>query len=198
MIRCLIGLLLLSSASAACADPVLLLLLRMMRDQAISASLEAGVGAMRQEAQPQPIHVYALPTPAVQEGGAEQRVRVLIDENFLHLARAQRDTVFDGMQKVLNDPQHAPIRARIVAEFSVKARAVGEGYRMLERLPAEEKRALARQAKAGFRLLPDDQRRQLLDMLQAGLLPVPRDFNDSMLAELSSEDLLARNRRQMD
>ena len=33
--------------------------------------------------------------------------------------------------------------------------------------------------------MPDDERRQLLDILQSGSLPIPRDLRDSMLAEFS-------------
>jgi hypothetical protein len=33
--------------------------------------------------------------------------------------------------------------------------------------------------------MPDDERRQLLDILQSGSLPIPRDLRDSMLAEFN-------------
>ena len=187
MLRCLIYVLLLCSASAAYADPVLILLLRMIRDQAISSSLEAGVTSLRQAPSPRsPAYGFALSSPPVPRGSEESRVRALIDDSFLHLSGAQRDAVFAGMEKVLNDPQHAQIRTQLVAEFTLKARAVREGYRNLDRLSYTEKRTLALQAKEEFRRLPAEQRHQLLEALQAGVLPMPHDLNEIMLAEFGS------------
>jgi len=187
VLRCLIYVLLLCTASAACADPVLILLLRMIRDQAISSSLEAGVTSLRQAPSPRsPAYGFALPSPPVPRGTEESRVRALIDDSFLHLSGAQRDAVFASMEKVLNDPQHAQIRTQLVAEFTLKARAVREGYRNLDRLSHAEKRTLALQAKEEFRNLPAEQRHQLLEALQAGVLPMPHDLNAIMLAEFGS------------
>lgn len=187
MVRCLIYVLLLCSASAAYADPVLILLLRMIRDQVITSSLEAGVTSLRQAPSPRsPAYGFALASPPVPRGSEESRVRALIDDSFLHLSGAQRDAVFAGMKKVLNDPQHAQIRTQLVAEFTLKARAVREGYRNLDRLSDTEKRTLALQAKEEFRRLPAEQRHQLLEALQAGVLPMPHDLNEIMLAEFGS------------
>jgi hypothetical protein len=187
VLRCLIYVLLLCSASAAYADPVLILLLRMIRDQAISSSLEAGVTSLRHAPPPRsPAYGFALSSPPVPRGSEESRVRALIDDSFLHLSGAQRDAVFASMEKVLNDPQHAQIRTQLVAEFTLKARAVREGYRNLDRLSHAEKRTLALQAKEEFRNLPAEQRHQLLEALQAGVLPMPHDLNAIMLAEFGS------------
>lgn len=104
MVRCVVYLLLLCSASAACADPVLILLLRMIRDQVITSSLEAGIASLRQAPSLSPPgYGFALPTPPVPHGSEESRVRALIDDSFLHLSGAQRDAVFASMQKLLND-----------------------------------------------------------------------------------------------
>ena len=74
--RCLIGVLILCSASAAFADPVLLLLLRFARDRAISASIEAGVNSLQQQNStiPSPVYGFALPTPPIPRGSEEQLV----------------------------------------------------------------------------------------------------------------------------
>jgi hypothetical protein len=187
VVRCLIFILSLCSASAACADPILLLLLRMIRDQAISSSLEAGVTSLRQSPSPQsPAVGYVLATPPGPRGTEPSRIRALIDESFLHLSGAQRDAVFAGMEKILNDPQYAKIRMQLVAEFTAKARAVREGYLSLERLSHAEKRTLALQAKEEFRNLPAEQRNELLGALQSGVLPVPRDLSEILLAEFGS------------
>lgn len=211
MIRCLVCVMLLSSASAAYAlDPMLILLLRMMRDQAISSSIQAGIGSLRQESPPQPPQagvgslrqkspsqlpglLFAPPSPS---GTEDERLRALIDESFLHLSAAQRDAVYESMQKILNDPQNAQVRPQIVAAFTSKARAAREGYSILDRLSYAEKRTLAAQAKEEFRNLPAGQRQQMLEVLQSGMLPVPRDFNDIMLAEFNTIPSVAGNEFQ--
>ncbi len=185
MVRCLIALLLLCFTSVAAADPVLLLLLRFARDRALSASLEAGVTSLQQQyaTVPSPVYGFALPTPPVAIGQEEQHIRALLDENFQHLTRSQRDEVFVALQKILRDPQNAREKPRLVAEFALTARAVRESYRGLESLSYAEKKSLAQQAKEEYRLLAEGERRQLLDILQSGSLPVPSDLRDIMLAE---------------
>ena len=187
MVRCLVGVLILFSTSAAFADPVLLLLLRVARDRAVSASIEAGVNNLQQSSTiPSPVYGFALPTPPIARGNEEQQVRALLDENFLHLSASQRDEVFAGLQQILKDPQYARDRSRLIAEFALKARAVRESYRGLDTLTYAEKRSLAVQAKEEYRRLPAGERQQLFEVLQSGMLPVPRDLRDIMLAEFSS------------
>jgi hypothetical protein len=199
MIRCLICVLLLFSASAAYADPILLLLLRMVRDQAISTSVERGVGALQRGATiPSPVYGFALPTPPIPHDSEERHLRALLDDSFLHLSAAQRDAVFAGMRQVLNDPRNAQMRPQVVAEFALKARAVRESYLNLAQLSHAEKRTLATRAKAEFQRLPAGERQHLLEVLQSGMLPVPRDFNDIMLAEFSSVPPAAGAARGLD
>lgn len=188
MVRGVIATILLCYASLACADPVLLLLLRFARDRAISTSLEAGYNSLQQPYAtiPSPVYGFALPTPPVALGQEEQQLRTLLDENFLHLTRSQRDEVFVAMQKILRDPQNAREKPRLVAEFAITAREVRESYRSLEALSYAEKKSLAVQAKEEYRQLGEDERRRLIGVLQSGSLPVPRDLRDIMLAEFSS------------
>ena len=191
--------LMLCSSAAYSIDPILLLLLRMMRDHAISASVEAGVNSLRQAAPPQaPTFGYALPTTPEPQGNAEQRLRTLIDESLLHLSAEQRDAVFAAMQKVLNDPQYAQLSPQILAEFTLKVRAWRESYRQLDRLSYSEKKALVMQAREEFQRLPAEQRQHLLEMLQSGMLPVPRDLNEIMLAEFSSMSRAGGSERRPD
>jgi hypothetical protein len=187
LIRLLICCLLLTCASTACADPILLFLLRMARDKAISASLESGYNTVREpqgSTLPSPVYGFVLPTPPIPHGGEEGRVRTLIDESFLHLSPAQRQAVFAGMQKILGDPTYAQIKPQIVAEFTLKANAVRESYLNLNRLSAGDKRALVMQAREEFRQMSEPDRQELLKVLQTGALPIPRDLNDSLLVEL--------------
>ncbi len=186
MVRWLLCGLLFFSVSVAYADPIVLLLLRMARDKAISMSLEAGVDSVNSGSTiPSPVYGFALPTPPIPRGTEEQRMRVLIDESFLYLTAMQRDAVFTGVQKILEDPRYARAKAQVVAEFTLKANAVRESYLSLDKLSYAEKRALAQQATEEFRRLPAGERRELLEVMQSGALPVPRDFSEMMLAEFS-------------
>ena len=187
MVRCLVGVLILCSASAACADPVLLLLLRMARDRAMSASIEAGVNSLQRHSTiPSPVYGFALPTPPLPIGNEEQQMRALLDENFLHLSAGQRDEVFAGVRKILQDPRYRHDKSRLIGEFALKAREVRDSYRGLDLFTFAEKRSLAMQAKEEYRRLPEGERQRLLAVLQSGVLPVPRDLRDLMLAEFSS------------
>jgi len=198
--RCLIGVLcLVFSTGAAALDPFLLLVLRLIRDQAIAASIERGIGAMRQESAPSaPVFGYALPTPSVLSGAEEERMRTLIDESFLHLTSTQRDAVFASMQKILSEPQHAQTKPLIVAEFTLKARTVRDSYRRLDRLSSAEKRTLAAQAKEEFRRLPPNERQGILEVLQSGMLPMPRDLSAIMLSEFNSIPPATDSSRRLD
>jgi hypothetical protein len=166
----------------------LLLLLRFARDRAVSASIEAGVTNMQRQYStvPWPTYGFALPTPAIERGNEEQQLRALLDENFLHLTADQRDQVFAGMQKIMQDPQNMQNKSQLLAEFAMKAREVKDVYRSLDRLTYSEKRSLAMQAKEEYRRLPDIERQQLVDVLQSGTLPVPRDLRDTMIAEFNT------------
>lgn len=188
MLRSLLCVLLLSLPTAAWSlDPILLLLLRMVRDQVITSSLQAGVEALTEEPQPRaPTFGYALPSSPLEKGSEEQHLKAIVDDSFPHLNSAQRGAVLARMQDILRDPKNAPNKAQIVAEFSLTARTVREGYRQLDSLSRSEKRAIAAQAREEFRRLPAGERKQLLEVLQTGMLPVPRDLSDIMVAEFSS------------
>ncbi|MBI2292721.1 MAG: hypothetical protein HYU73_20850 [Betaproteobacteria bacterium] len=171
----------------------------MMRDHAISASVEAGVNSLRQDAPPQaPKFGYGPPKPLEPQGNAEQRLRKLIDESLLHLSAVQRDAVFAGMQKVLRDPQYAQHSSQILAEFTSTALALREGYLQLDRLSYSQKKALVLQARKEFQRLSAGERQHLLEVLQAGMLPVPRDISEIMLAEFDFASKAAGTERRPD
>jgi hypothetical protein len=184
----LILLLLMSLSTAATAfDPLLLLLLRALRDHAISNSIERGVNSLRQDAiAPAPSFGYALPSPPLQQGTEEGRLRTLIDESFVYLSAAQRDAVFSSLRNILNDPQYAEIRGQIIAEFTIKANSARESYRALAALSGAEKHRLAAQAAEEFKRLAPEEQRDMMSALEAGVLPLPRDLAAAMLAQIKS------------
>jgi hypothetical protein len=186
MVRYLVAALLMVSTSTALADPILLLLLRMARDKAVTASLEASVNNLQRPATiPSPVYGFALPTPAIPRGNEEEEMRAIIDQNFLHLTREQREEVFAALQGKLRDPGYARERLQLIAEFSVTAREVRESYRALDALSTAEKQSLAVRASDEYRNMSENDRRELVDILRSGVLPVPSDLRDIMLAKFN-------------
>jgi len=179
----LIGLVLMGFTQAAvAADPFVLFLLRMLRDQAITSTIEAGI-AGQQPGTPAP----APPVVAAPQADPESRqLRRLIDESFLHLGPQQREELHASLQKMLSDPRNAAVRADIIAEFTRQATAVRDAHSHLSRLSEPDMRRLAAEARVEFARLPADQRRQLLQALQHGVPGMPRALHDLMLAEFRS------------
>ena len=185
--RCAAGALIFAISASAQADPLLLLLLRMMRDQAISNSVEAGLAPLQKPGAPgAPTFGYAMPTAPLE--GAQ--LRKLIDDSFLYLDRSQREDLYSALQKILDDPENARVKPMLIAEFRLKAQSVREGYIGLQKLSTAEKRALVMQAREGFIQLPEAERQELIGALKSRTLPVPRDLNDTIVAEFSSVPML--------
>ena len=169
-------------APAWAADPFVIFLLRMLRDQAISSTIESGVAA-RPPVKPGFAPPAAVAPQAVPEG---QWLRGLIDESFLHLGPPQREELHASLQKMLADPRNAPVRSEIITEFTRQAIAVRDAHRQLSQLTETDMRRAAADARAEFARLPADQRRLLMQALQHGVPGMPRTLHELMLAEFSS------------
>jgi hypothetical protein len=183
--RLIIFCLLCSLAPSANADPILLLLLRMVRDHAISTSVQGGIDSVRNEPSTPVVQGYAFSPPSSTPTNARD-LRTLIDDNFKYLSSEQRDAVYVSMRQLVDDPKYAQDRPQIMAEFALKARQVGASYQSLEKLTDADRRTLLAQAREGYKSLPSAERGELIDALKNRILPIPRDLNDTMLAELSS------------
>jgi hypothetical protein len=170
--------------TAAAIDPLVLFLLRMMRDSAISSALEAGVDSLSEAAPKNPAADIPrlAPLPA-QEG---QWLKALIDESFVHLSAAQREELFASLTRMLNDPRNAQLRSAILAEFTGKAIAMRDAQRRLAGLTTEQMQAVAAEARQEFERLPLAQREQMLRVLQHGIPGMPRQLNEIILAEFHS------------
>jgi hypothetical protein len=166
-------------------EPLTLLLLRMIRDQAISAGIEAGARTLAEKPQAPPMRTWQA-LPALASGTEEEHLRALIDESFAYLAPHQRAAVHQSVMQVVSDPRHAAMKPQIIAEFRIKASTVRETYRMLDRLSAAEKQALATQARDHYRKLDQAQQSELLAAVRSGMLPIPRDLHEIIVAEFSS------------
>lgn len=163
--------------SAQAVEPLTLFLLKMLRDQAISKSIESAVaGASASE-----------PAPLTQVYGiSEEQLRGLIDEGFVHLTPTQRAEVYSSLTRMLADPKNALARPLIIEELAVQASAVRAALERLETLTPAEQRAIVIDARAEYERLSEKERGQLVQLLQTGVAPIPRGLNDQILAALTS------------
>ncbi len=157
------------------AEPLSMFLLKLLRDQAISAGIEHAVtGALA----PPPVpltNVYGI---------TEEQLRGLIDEGFVHLTPAQRAEVYSSLTRILTDPKNALARPLIIEELAVQASVVRGTLERLAALTIAEQRAIVADARAEYARLPEEDRVRLVRLLQARVAPIPRDLNDQILAAL--------------
>lgn len=161
------------------ADPFVLFLLRMLRDQAISSAIESGAKPSPQVRQPPSDTTFVVPQPASEA----DRLRRLIDESFVHLKPEQRRDLHASLLKILNDPGNAAQRGEIVAAFTARAEATRQSHLQLSRLTEDEMRAVAAGARAEFARLPPAERQEMLVALEQGVPGMPRALHEFILAE---------------
>jgi hypothetical protein len=170
----------LQSWTTLAADPLTLILLRLLRDQIITAAAKAAYESAQQAATA-PAPVVAPPrSPYDLDDG---KLRTLIDEGFVHLTSAQRDEVFAAVKRGLADPRNAGARRYIIQELALKAAAVRQAHEQLNNLPEARKYSLVTEAREEYLKLPPEERQQMLAVLQSGVMPIPRDLNDMILSE---------------
>lgn len=180
--RSLLGVFLLIWCSVSFAvEPLTLILLRVLRDQIISSSAQALVEGAQQEGSKPRVAVLP-PSPYLLE---DHKLRALIDEGFVHLTAAQRDEVYSGVRRGLADPKNAHLQPMIIQELALKASAVRQAHERLNNLSYGEKRTIAGQAREEYAGMSAEERRQMIQVLQSGIAPIPRDLNDMMLAEFA-------------
>lgn len=169
--------------TAAAIDPLVLFLLKMIRDSVISSAVEAGVDAAMKPSKPDPLDTLPRLQPPAPEG---QWLKALIDESFAHLSAAQRDELHMSLMRILNDTRYLESRGMILAEFTRQAIAMRDAQRQLAGLSPEQMKAIAVEARREYERLPADQRQEMLKILQHGIPGMPRTLNDVMLAEFSA------------
>jgi len=173
---------------ATCAlafDPFTLFLLRILRDQAITSTIESGVAASQEPARPD----YAVTTPAFkapQPSTESQQIKDTIDASFIHLGPQKRAELHASLMQILNDPKNSASRAAILAEFNAHALELRNSQRMLSRLSESDMKVVAAEARAAYEKLPPQQREQLLQALQQGVPGMPKTLQDLMLAEFGN------------
>src|SRR5687767_5300025 len=141
--------------AAAAVDPLVLFLLRMIRDTAISSAVQAGVESMTAKPESQPVAIPRL-APLPQSEG--QWLRGLIDESFIHLSVGQREELHASLTRMLSDPRYAQSRSTILAEFTGQAIALRDAHMRLAGLTPDQMKAIAVEARREYERLPAAQR----------------------------------------
>ncbi len=113
-----------------------------------------------------------------------ETLRRVIDESFGYLTQTQRTEIFESLNEMLLDPKMGPTRATMIEYFLYKALAVRAAQVELARLSDTQKQRLALQFRAETEGLSEEDRKQLLGLLEQRLLPVPADLNQLLLAQL--------------
>jgi hypothetical protein len=159
----------------ASADPILMFLIGVAREMVISHG--TGSRADRPEA-PLPDVTKVYPGTSVEP----EHLRRLIDDSFLYLSDGQRREIFDALHAALLNPRNAAVRGAMIEYFAEKALTIRAAQLKLARMPWQDKQRMAEEFKADIAGLSAEDQAQLGDLLRSGLLPVPNDLNQLLLA----------------
>ena len=183
MRRFLACMLLVAWPAVAAADPLSAFLVELLRQQIASAIGNAVGEAFEESQRPEKLKPKMLVLPKSQYDLDDAQIQALVDEGFVHLTPAQRREVYAGVKATLSDPKNAHLRPMIVQELAMKAAAVRSAHEQLDNLSTEQKQTIATQAREQFEKMPPQDRQQMMQVLQTGVAPIPRDLNDMILAE---------------
>jgi hypothetical protein len=110
------------------------------------------------------------------------QLRRLIDESFLYLSESQRKEIFDSLHEALKEQKNAALRSPMIHYFAEKAVTVRAAQEKLAQLSSGEKESLAADFRKEIAGLSADEQAQLGELLRNGLLPLPSDLNQMLLA----------------
>ena len=163
-------------AAPAAADPIVLFLIGIARDMVIKHAVSRIQERASQPALPDPTLVYAGTSVE------HDHLRRLIDDSFFYLSDGQRREIFDSLHAELSKPKNAAVRLPMIQYFAEKALAVRAAQLKLAQLSWGDKQRLAGEFKAELAALSDEDYAHLGELLRSGLLPVPNDLNQLLLA----------------
>ncbi len=163
-------------AAPASADPILMFLIGVARDMLVKHATAPRSERAPEPAMPERSRVY--PGTSVEP----EHLRRLIDDSFLYLSDAQRREVFDSLHAALIDPKNAAVRGAMIEYFAEKALTVRAAQLKLAQLSYKEKQRMAEEFKSELTALSAEDQTQLGTLLRSGLLPVPGDLNQLLLA----------------
>lgn len=166
------------TAPALAADPVIMFLLGIARDIAVSAAKRPSTPA------PLPPAAQTYPGTVVEPW----QLRRLIDDSFLYLSSRQRAEIFNTLNNLLLDPKNAAMRAPMIEQFVQQALAVRAAQLRLAQLSEREMQMMAQEFRREVTGLSEEERQQLLGILERGLLPVPASLNRMLLSQLNAAE----------
>ena len=166
-------------AAPASADPMLMFLIGIAREMVIAHATNP------RPAQPE---VPLIDVTRVYPGTSvePETLRRLIDDSFLYLGSAQRREIYDALHVALTDPRNAAVRGAMIEYFIEKALTIRAAQLQLAKMPWSEKQRMAVEFKSELAALSAEDRDQLGELLRRGLLPVPTDLNQLLLAAFES------------
>ena len=109
-------------------------------------------------------------------------LRRLIDDSFLYLSDGQRQEIFDALHAALLNPKNAAVRGAMIEYFADRALTVRAAQLKLAQLPWREKQRIAEEFKSELAALSEEEQARFGELLRSGLLPVPSDLNQLLLA----------------
>jgi len=163
----------------AAADPIIMFLLGIARDMIVEHGEKRLPGAA-----PAPAPEYVPDMALVYKGTVVEpdHLRRLIDDSFPYLGSAQRKEIFDSLNAALADPKNHAVRGEMIQNFADKALTVRAAQLKLAELPWREKQRLAGEFRKEIANLSEEDKAQLGTLLRSGMLPVPSDLNQLLLA----------------
>jgi hypothetical protein len=162
----------LAFAWPAHADPLLMFLVSIAKEIAVASASQ----------NPAPIAAVEAPTTYPGTMVEPEILRRLIDDSFLYLSPDQRAEIFEALHAQLLKPENAAMRGPIIENFAQRALQVRAAQQRLEKLTYSEKTHLAAEFQKEVKSLPEEDAAQLRQAMEKGLLPVPSDLNQLLLA----------------
>lgn len=160
----------------AAADPILMFLIGIAREMVISHGTAPAGSRVPELPMPDMSRVY--PGTSVEP----DVLRRLIDDSFLYLSDGQRREIFDSLHAALMNPKNAAVRGAMIEYFAERALTVRAAQMKLAKMSWSEKQRMAEEFKAELAALSAEDQEQLGKLLRSGLLPVPGDLNQLLLA----------------
>ena len=169
--RSLFFALLLASSLPARADPLLMFLLNVAQTM---ASLP-----------PPPPAPIVLPETYPGTTVEPSVLRRIIDDSFMYLSSSQRAEVFDALNAEILKPQNATVRGPMIEAFTRKALEIRAAQLKLADMSYGEKQLIASEFRKDVKTLTGEDTIRLRKALEKGLMPVPTDLGQMLLAALA-------------
>ena len=100
------------AAPATAADPITLILLRLLRDQIVTSAASRAIDSATDDKNTRTALAPPPTKPGRPFGMDDAQLRRLIDEGFVHLLPPQRDEVFASVKRIIDDPKNTTFTMR--------------------------------------------------------------------------------------